>query len=668
VMISPEYRNKKHNIKAIILAENDDFGRCPLASRLPAALWPIAGKSALEHLIQHLWRHGIKQAVICSNGNARQLKESITGICSMELKFLDEPLPAGTAGCLRDAADNSTDTLLVLPAGIVSPPNIDTLIRTHRAAKSDMTVVFQNGSKEDASSWHTAEIYICEHGVLDYIPREGYCDIKEGLIPVMVRAGKTVHTVTLSKTTGKFRDRAQYLRAIAQYLDNGENKSIDLPRTTRNGSKDLWLSETARLDSNAQIYGPVVIMDNARISEEAVIFGPVIIGRNVSIGQNTLVENSVFWDDSTVGQNCRIRNCVVDYDAVVFDNSTVENEAVICGQNNKISSLVNKVVAEINDITNRLHCACRLQIDHINAKLPDWVRAKKLRACILRLTPISILAGVFLWSYWPGLVDLWGIWQRSDEYSSGMLVPFLALYVLWGRRHKITAIPLRPSIWGIALFAAAQMMRYFGLFFMYSSAERLSLVVSIASLTLLLFGWQLFHKVLPIFFFLCLMLPLPRSVHAAIMLPLQNLATALAVFLLEMMGYAVMQQGNLIHLNGTTIAVAETCNGLRMVTSFFVIIGLVVLLVQRKWWEKLIILFSGLPIALLCNAIRLAITTIVFTKLSGAKLETIFHDFGGYAMMPLALLIVIFEFWFLAKLTMIPEEANSRAIVHKFAG
>jgi len=581
---------------------------------------------------------------------------------------LDEPLPAGTAGCLRDAADDWTNTLLVLPAGIVSPPNINMLIRTHRAGKSDMTVVFKADSKDSMLSRHTAEIYICEPGVLDYIPREGYCDIKEGLIPVMVRAGKTVHATKLSKTTGEFKDRAQYLRAIAQYLDNAGNESFDLPRTKRDGSKKLWLSETATVDSIAQIYGSVVIMDNADISEGSVIFGPTIIGRNVSIGKNSLVENSVFWDGSVVGQNCRIHNCVIDYDAVVLNNSTVENEAVLCGQNNKFKSLANKVVAEVNDKTNRLYCGCRLQIERINAKLVDWVRDEKLRARVLRWIPISILTSVFLWSYWPGFVDLGGVWQRSDEYSSGMLVPFLALYILWGRRHKISEVPLRPSMWGIALFAAAQMMRYFGLFFMYSSAERLSLVVSIASVTLLLFGWQLFRKVLPILFFLCLMLPLPRSVHAAIILPLQNLATNSAVFFLEMMGYAAIQQGNIIHLNGTTVAVAEACNGLRMVTSFFVITGLVVLLVQRKWWEKLIVLLSGLPIALLCNAIRLAITTIVFTKLSGEKPEIIFHDFSGYAMMPLALLIVIFELWFLAKLTMVPEKADRRIIVHKFTG
>jgi len=665
--MSSKYQDEK-DIKAIILAGSIDFGCCRLASHLPVALWPIAGKPALEHLIRHLWHQGIKRTVICSNGNSRQLKESLAGICSMEVKFLDEPLPAGTAGCLRNAAGDGKDTLLVLPAGITSPPDVDMLIRTHRAGKCDLTIAFSPDYKGSDSNGQTSEIYICNPVVLDYVPREGYFDIKEGLIPVMVRAGKTVHAAKLSKTTGKFRDRAQYLKAVAQHLDIAGNDGIDLPRTSRNGSKKLWLAETATVDPSAQTYGPVVIMDNADISEEAVIFGPAIIGRNVSIGRNTLVENSVFWDSSTVGQNCRIHNCVIDYNAVVFDNSTVENEAVICGQNNKFKSLANKAVAEVNDKTNRLYYAFRLQIERINAKLPDRLRAEKLRVCILRWAPIIILAGVFLWSYWPGLVDLWGIWQRSDEYSSGLLVPFLALYVLWGIRHKIATISLRPSIWGLALFAAAQMMRYFGLFFMYSSAERLSLVVSIASVTLFLFGWQLFRKVLPILFFLCLMLPLPRSVHAAIMLPLQNLATNSAVFFLEMMGYAAIQQGNIIHLNGTTVAVAEACNGLRMVTSFFVIIGLVVLLVQRKWWEKLIVLFSGLPIALLCNAIRLAITTIVFTKLSGEKLETIFHDFGGYAMMPLALVIVIFEFWFLAKLTMVPAKAGGRIIVHKFAG
>ena len=121
------------------------------------------------------------------------------------------------------------------------------------------------------------------------------------------------------------------------------------------------------------------------------------------------------------------------------------------------------------------------------------------------------------------------------------------------------------------------------------------------------------------------------------------------------MGYELLQEGNVIHIGDSTVAVAEACNGLRMITAFIVISGLVVLLVKREWWEKLIILFSSLPIALLCNTIRLAITAICFTILEGEQWEKIFHDFGGYAMMPLALAAIIAELWLLAKLTIPPE-------------
>jgi exosortase len=263
---------------------------------------------------------------------------------------------------------------------------------------------------------------------------------------------------------------------------------------------------------------------------------------------------------------------------------------------------------------------------------------------------------VFIWSYWFNIKDLWYIWQRSDEYSSGLLVPFLAVYVLWSRREQIASCNTKPSLWGLPVFLTAQAMKLFGLFFMYNSMERLSIVISIAALVLLLFGWGLFQKVFTTLVFLCLMLPLPYSIHSSLILPLQGWSTSSAVFCLEMMGYDVVREGNIIDINGTAVAVAEACNGLRMVMAFFVIGSFVVLLIKRAWWEKLVILVSSLPIALLCNTVRLAITAVAFTVLKGEHWEKVFHDFGGYAMMPLAIGIVVFELWLLAKIVTIRTE------------
>jgi exosortase len=246
------------------------------------------------------------------------------------------------------------------------------------------------------------------------------------------------------------------------------------------------------------------------------------------------------------------------------------------------------------------------------------------------------------------------------------LVPFLAVYILWSRREQIAGIEIKPSLWGIPAFIGAQAVRFFGLFFMFGSAERLSIVLSIAALVLLLFGWEFFRKVSSVMLFLFLMLPWPNKVQGAIALPLQQWSTSSAVFCLETMGYEIVREGNVIHIGNASVAVAEACNGLRMITAFFVISGLIVLLVKRPWWEKLVVFVSSLPIALFCNTVRLAVTAIAFTALEGEYWEKMFHDFGGYAMMPLALAMVVGELWFLAKLTTAPKE--EKVVLIKGAG
>ncbi|UCC22178.1 MAG: exosortase [Planctomycetota bacterium] len=657
---------KAGNIKAVILAGSRDFGRCLLASRLPTALWPIGNQSALECLLCSLSNQGITEAVIFSNGDALLLDKSVAHIKFMKLKFLDEPLPVGTAGCIRDAAKGDKDSLLlVLPAAITSPPDIDALLETHRIEQCDMTVAFAPGVTDSGMARDVSEIYICEPTVLDYIPKEGYYDIKEGLIPAMVQAGRNINTAILSKPIGHFRDRLGYLDAIAGYLHNGINVNTGGCPWRESGADNVWLAGNQKIARSARIYGPVLVMDGASISEETIIFGPAVVGRDVTIAKNSFVENTVLWDGSAVGQNCQIRSCVVDYDAVIPDDGIIENQVVVCKHNSRLGSAVNKTASLIKDKVNQLRVVTQPTENPIGAALPSCAKSKKLMSNILKTLVIGAIAVAFLWSYWSGFKDLWGIWLRSDEYSSGLLVPFLALYVLWSRRHEVIKTPMRPSIWGLVVFVASQALRLFGLFFMYSSAERLSILLSIAAVVLLVFGWSVFRKTFTTLLFLGLMLPLPRSVHNAIMLPLQSWATSSAAFCLELLGYSVVREGNIISLNGITVAVAEACNGLRMVMAFVVITGLVVLLVQRAWWEKLIVLLSSLPIALLCNTIRLTITAVAFTVLSGEKWEGVFHDYGGYAMMPLALAVVIFELWLLMKLTTVPEETLQAVIIRK---
>jgi len=654
----------KKQIKAIILAGRRDFGRCPLASRLPTALWPVAGKPVLEHLLTSLADQGIKQATICYNGDVSLLAESIHADDRLELSFLDEPLPAGTAGCIRDATDDETDALLlVFPASVIHPPEIEVLIKAHSDGQSDLTVMFNPGCGNNKSDSEPAGIYVCEAGILEHIPEAGYFDIKEGLIPELLRAGKTVHAARLPSQAGNFRCRQEYLHAIAHYLGGPRKLDGDLKPSNGADSQTVWIAANAKVDTTARIYGPTVIMDGACVSNGAVIIGPTIVENNVTIGKDSVVVNSVLWEGARVGPNCQMQLCVLDHSATLRANTVVEEQSIAFKPEGMVERLASQVLKVVQNNAGRFRKELQATLRKINEKLPSWVQSYKTK--IVPWLAGSLVLIAFLWSYKAGLAGLWNLWQRSDEYSSGVLMPFLAVYILWSRRKTMAECRIRPSVWGLFAFLAAQVVRVFGLFFMYGSAERLSIALTIAALVLLLFGWRLLRKVSTVLLYLCLMFPWPDRVQTAVTIPLQRWATSSAVFCLEVVGYEVIREGNVIHIGDTSVAVAEACNGLRMVTAFFVISGLVALLVKRAWWEKLIVLVSSLPIALLCNTIRLAITAIFFTVLEGEHWEKIFHDFGGYAMMPLALAAMVAELWLLAKLTTLPEKEEAIIITQQ---
>ncbi len=282
------------------------------------------------------------------------------------------------------------------------------------------------------------------------------------------------------------------------------------------------------------------------------------------------------------------------------------------------------------------------------------------------LAMMAALVAVYLWTWWPTFGSLWQIWMRSDEYSCGLLVFPLAIYAGFNRKRGLRSTPVRPFLWGLLFLGITHVFRcVFGLYYGFGSIDRMSIVVGFIFLVMTTAGLRFTWKVWPLLIYLYLMLPLPNRVHAMIAGPLQHYSTISAVFVLETLGYGAVRQGNVIQIGDTTVAVAEACNGLRMLTAFFVISGLVVLIVNRPWWQKLVILLTTIPISFLCNTIRLAITAIAFTMINTQGWEKVFHDFGGYAMMPLALAMVVLELWFMKKLVVTDEDNKPREqIIH----
>ena len=257
-----------------------------------------------------------------------------------------------------------------------------------------------------------------------------------------------------------------------------------------------------------------------------------------------------------------------------------------------------------------------------------------------------VLSAGCVWSYWPTIVDLWLAWQINLDYSVGQIVPFVAVGLIWANRKTLQEQPVRVCWWGLGVLLIAQVFRFLGLFYLYGSLERYSLVLTLAGGVLFLFGYPVARRLVWIFAFLLLMVPLPHRVHAAIALPLQDFASASAVVGLEMLGYVVARQGNVLHLSEeTAVAVAEACNGLRMLTAFVFVAATLAFVVRRPPWQKALLVLSSIPVAILANTLRLVVTVILYDAAGSETAERFFHGFAGVSMMPFAVLVLIGELW-----------------------
>jgi exosortase len=250
---------------------------------------------------------------------------------------------------------------------------------------------------------------------------------------------------------------------------------------------------------------------------------------------------------------------------------------------------------------------------------------------------------VLLWAFANTLEDLYRTWGSNPQYSHGYLVPIFALYLLWTRRDRIDRNALAPSWWGLPVLAAGLGMRLWGGYFFYPWLETISLIPCIAGLTLIFGGRTAWRWAWPAVLFLCFMIPLPYRVATSMSGPLQRMATITSTFVMQTCGLPALAEGNVILLNDAEIGIVEACSGLRMLVVFFALATAVALVARRPLLDRLVVLASAIPIALIANITRITATGALHEFVDSATANAFFHDVAGWFMMPLALVLLGLE-------------------------
>jgi exosortase len=276
------------------------------------------------------------------------------------------------------------------------------------------------------------------------------------------------------------------------------------------------------------------------------------------------------------------------------------------------------------------------------------------------------LAAILAWAYRPILSVMLDRWTYDPRYAHGYLVPAFAAVLLWLRRDRIAGADLRLSWWGVPLIAAGAGLRLVAGLAYNDWLDAISLVLTIAGGFTMMGGLKALRWAWPAVAFLLFMVPLPYRIEIALGWPLQKLATIASTFALQTFGFPAISEGNIIRMTHETLGVAEACSGLSMMLLFFALSTGVAILIDRPLLDKLVIIASAVPIALVVNVVRITVTGMLSETVGGEISSVVYHDLAGFLMIPLALALLSLELWFLSH-AFVPVESGTEQPVQGLA-
>jgi exosortase len=277
-----------------------------------------------------------------------------------------------------------------------------------------------------------------------------------------------------------------------------------------------------------------------------------------------------------------------------------------------------------------------------------------------------------LFTYAAVLVKLSRDWWVDENYSHGLLIPFIIGYLLWLQRDKFATEPARPSV---LLGGLAVAFSLFALWTGVAGAElytqRMSLVLLIAGTVVYFWGLNFLKLILVPLGLLILAIPIPAIIFNKIAFPLQLFASRCAVWSMSVLGIPVLRQGNVIELKPLNsfdtkkLEVVEACSGIRSLMTLMTLAvvfayfthprsddsngprGRFGFLGSYGFWRSTILILSAVPIAILTNASRVSGTGILSHYYGTGVADGFFHTFSGWAIYIVAFLLLFAVGWIL---------------------
>lgn len=261
------------------------------------------------------------------------------------------------------------------------------------------------------------------------------------------------------------------------------------------------------------------------------------------------------------------------------------------------------------------------------------------------LVVILLLTAAVVWTFWGFFYRQNLLSSHGQDWSHAYMVPLISFYLLWQNRREVAAtkpqvfwpglIPLVMSIPCYLLFQLGSLSTHMG--------EGWSMILAVFGLCLLLTGPRMMQLLFLPVCYLVFGVTVAEMVMIKLTFALQGIAAQGGWTVLNLLGVPTDINGNEIIITSSSgtklpLNIAEACSGMRMVIAFAALSVVVALASLKHWWQRILLMLLGLPVAVAMNVVRVAvlgIASLYNTQLAKGQA----HMFIGFGLLVLAFLL-----------------------------
>ena len=258
--------------------------------------------------------------------------------------------------------------------------------------------------------------------------------------------------------------------------------------------------------------------------------------------------------------------------------------------------------------------------------------------------------------FYTTLKEIARICYTDDDYSHGLLLPLVSLYMLWDQKDYIkeklleskndTAniiLPLFVLLGGLLVFLTGQATGI-------NYTSWISFFPIVLSVIYLTFGKTFaFISFAPVMLLL-MAKPLPDSLILRIFWPLQVLAARVSKVVLSGLGVPTYLRGNIIEIPGMKLLVEEACSGMRSAMAMLTLAFIINYFLKITRFQQLIMVAFSLLVAVILNVFRVATTGVLAHFYDPESATGFFHTFSGLIVFIVGLPLIYSFGYFLEKI------------------